>query len=847
MFSKCIIQATLLASGSFYILPAYAETVEEASAAADAIVVTGTRSSNTARSEQLAAPNLVNIQAAEDIIKYPDFNAAESLGRIPGVSLASDTAEGRFVNIRGIDGNLNGTTFGGVTLLNTQPGGTYFGGGGRAVELDTIPIGAVDRLIVRKTGTPDQEAEGLGGSVELTPRTAAGLKGPFVEATIGGGYQSARKSGKVFRGDIATGTRFGGADKPFGIVVYGSYHEDRRGFDDLEAGYVDGQADGVPDKVFDAVDLRRYNYNRRRFGFGGELSYDPTQQSHYYLRATDAGYTESVNRQLLNYRNLGDGTIIDPANANGFVAPAVSARLTQRDEQETHLNFVVAAGGRNDLDKVIVDYQIAYTASTYHRDYDYNSTFKTPSSSIFTVAYDNISNPDYPKITPIGFNPNDPTQFTLTGLRSATERAKDREYSGVLNITVPVTLFGSDETIKFGGKARLRDKIDEPYNIGFSPPRTPLTALLGAGPFTDFYAGNYSVGYNADPAAVRKLATGGATTLNTGGYFNDTENIYAGYAQYQGKIGNLNVLAGVRVEHTQGTYRGIVVTTDADGNDSLAPTARKSNYTNVFPTVQLRYDIMPDLVARATYSTGIGRPGFLQLQSGASVDQGALAVSVGNPELKPTTVNAFDAALEYYLPNAGILAVGVFDKEFKNYVLGRVQRSVDYLGDGNLYTVNSYSNVGSSHARGFEAQYSQKFAMLPAPFDGFGVLGNVTYVNSRVEIRPGEFSLLPGTSKWTWNAAAFYEAHGLQLRVAAQRVSAAIFGVGGATGLDVFQDARTTLDVTSSYAISDRIGVYFNARNLLNTPLRYYEGSVNRPIQREFYQVSYEAGVRFKF
>ena len=164
------------------------------------IVVTATRAAKTARAEEKAAPNLINVQAAEDIVKYPDFNAAEALGRVPGVSLAIDTGEGRFVNIRGIDGNLNGTTFGGVTLLNTQPGGTYFGGGGRAVELDTVPIGAVDRLVVRKSGLPDQEAEGLGGSVELTPRTAVGLTKPFFEGTIGGGYQSAHNNGDVFIG-----------------------------------------------------------------------------------------------------------------------------------------------------------------------------------------------------------------------------------------------------------------------------------------------------------------------------------------------------------------------------------------------------------------------------------------------------------------------------------------------------------------------------------------------------------------------------------------------------------------------------------------------------------------------
>ena len=821
------------------------------------IIVTAPRLTTTARAEQKAAPNLINIQAAEDIVKYPDFNAAESLGRIPGVSIAIDTGEGRFVNIRGIDGNLNGTSFGGVTLLNTQPGGTYFGGGGRAVELDTIPIGAVDRLVVRKTGLPDQEAEGLGGSVELTPRTASHVKAPFVEGTVGGGYQPARKNWQVFRGELAAGTRFGGDAKPFAIVLYGSYHSDHRGFDDIEAGYFDSLAPGNANKIFDSAELRRYNYNRRRFGYGGELDYDPNPQSHYYVRATNAGYTESVNRQILAYTDLGDPVGPDPGNANGFVASAADAQSSLRDEEESHLNFITAIGGHNDLGNAIFDYQFAFTTSTYHRDRDFNSRFVRKGLGSFPVAYDNITNPDYPTLVATGFDPNDPTQYKLSRFSNATERAHDREYSGVIDATIPTTFFGADDAIKFGTKFRVRNKVDQPRNFSYVPPATPLTEVLGPGPFTDFYGNRFSVGYSPDALKLRKLFqdnpalfvqnTGSDAVRDAGGYFNDDENIYAGYFQYSGSYGPLGFLAGVRVENTDGTYRGITVTTDAIGNKVFTATARRNNYTNWFPTVQLRYEIAPDLIARGTYSTGIGRPGFLQLKAGASVDVGALAVSVGNPDLKPTTVNAFDAALEYYLPASGIVSFGLFDKEFNNYVLARVQRNVDYPGIGPGTTVNSYSNVGKSHARGFEAAYTQRFVRLPAPWDGFGVTGNVTYVDSRIEIRPGDFSLLPGTSKWTWNIGGFYEAHDIQLRLAAQRVSAAIFGAGSETGLDVFQDSRLTLDLTASYQVTHNLNVYFNARNLTNTPLRYYEGSANRPIQREFYDASYEGGVRFRF
>ena len=113
------------------------------------IVVIAQRQAKTARDEQRAAPNLVNIQSAETIAKYPDVNAAEAISRIPGVALSIDTSEGRFVNIRGLDGNFNGATFGGVVLLNTQPGGTYFNSAARAVEFDTIPIGAIDRIVCK--------------------------------------------------------------------------------------------------------------------------------------------------------------------------------------------------------------------------------------------------------------------------------------------------------------------------------------------------------------------------------------------------------------------------------------------------------------------------------------------------------------------------------------------------------------------------------------------------------------------------------------------------------------------------------------------------------------------------
>ena len=71
------------------------------SATVQSVIVVAPREEVIARQIQQQSLNMVNVQSIETIEKYPDFNAAEALGRIPGVSLSSDTGEGRFVNIRG--------------------------------------------------------------------------------------------------------------------------------------------------------------------------------------------------------------------------------------------------------------------------------------------------------------------------------------------------------------------------------------------------------------------------------------------------------------------------------------------------------------------------------------------------------------------------------------------------------------------------------------------------------------------------------------------------------------------------------------------------------------------------
>ncbi len=268
---------------------AASQTSASPSGNSEEIVVFGSRNpQKVAREVQENAPNLVNIQSQQEIEKYPDVSTAEALSRIPGVSLETDTGEGRFVNIRGLDADLNGTTFGSVKLPASSPASPF--GGGRAVAFDAIPAGFVGSIAVTKSLTPDMDAEGLGGQIEITPKEPRPDEQPFAEGLLGSGVEPLRDT-PIVQGDLTVGGSFGfdsepwdeGGDKPFSILATGDTYEDQRGIDDVEEGYADNQAGGVPDKVFTDLQLRRYLYHRRRYGYGGEYDFRPSDNTSLYF------------------------------------------------------------------------------------------------------------------------------------------------------------------------------------------------------------------------------------------------------------------------------------------------------------------------------------------------------------------------------------------------------------------------------------------------------------------------------------------------------------------------------------------------------------------------------------
>jgi TonB-dependent receptor len=859
--SRLLSSAVLLIAGASLAQPAFAAAAAaQPSDTANAIVITGTREQSTAIKRNSKV--VLDVRSEQEIKSLPDVNAAEALQRLPGVSLETDSGEGRFVNIRGMDADLNGTTFDGVRLTASNPSTPQ--GGARAVAFDAFPAGILGGVEVIKSLSPEMDAEGLGGVVNIVPRSIASNQHMLIDGTIGGGVETLRGNPR-YTGDITVGSGLGGKTESgqnrTELILSYAYDEDKRGIDDVEADYINdptvapaGTSAYLTSKLYDDLQPRWYEYHRIRQGAAASVVFRPNDDSTIFVRGLHAGYAEGAHKHEFQLRNLADN-IVSVDNATGDVTSA-DARIRQVaiSTRERLGNNLLEAGGSTLFGNIKASLRGAYT-----RGYD---TFPFSENAHWeqrgvTVTYNDTANFNVPTFSGVGTNLQDPARYTRFAGSNGPGHNVDKEWSGVLNFAVPVGSGGSNGEVKFGGSVRARNRIAHAYNADMIDPGTSYAAL-GTGPEDIFYGGAYDIGPAPSFGLITSIAQEPLTEDLTA-FENDDENVYAGYGQYDGTFGPLSVIWGARFEQTDATYRANVETTNDDtGEDLITPNTAKRKYFNVFPDVNLRLQASKELVLRAAFTTAIARPGFNQITAAQGVNLTDFIISKSNPSLKPTTGDNVDLAAELYTPMGGLLSVGLFYKAFQNYILGTVQRDVadprfgtdPDTGLPNTGELDSYQNIGSAHVQGVEFNVHQPFYFLPAPLNGFGFDGNVTLVDSsglvhQLDTQPGH---LPQTSPFNFNASLYYEKGPISARVAATYVSRNLWAVGDDASTDLYSQPRFRLDVSAAYAVTRQLQIFAEGKNLTNTKFEFTQTADKRyPVQREYYDMDVLGGVRFNF
>ena len=196
--------------------PAFAqESVAPEASAPDAIIVTGIRSSlRSAAGIKKNSLAIVDAISSEDLGKFPDTNVAESLQRIPGVSIDRNNGEGSKVTVRGFGPAFNTVLVNGRTFASDNQG--------REFSFDLLAAELISGAEVYKSSQARLQDGGIGATINLKTPRPLDINGFKAVLSAKGQYERNR--------DKVTPQAFGlisntFADGKFGVLASVSYQK----------------------------------------------------------------------------------------------------------------------------------------------------------------------------------------------------------------------------------------------------------------------------------------------------------------------------------------------------------------------------------------------------------------------------------------------------------------------------------------------------------------------------------------------------------------------------------------------------------------------------------------------
>ena len=469
-------------------------------------------------------------------------------------------------------------------------------------------------------------------------------------------------------------------------------------------------------------------------------------------------------------------------------------------------------------------------------------------------------------ITPISVHDGD---WEVDEFTNANEWIRENEWKAKVDFELPLAsgLFGN--SLKFGAKYTHKHKTKEvlcyDYKDGYesiygTDYTNYYTSQIRDGfmpgdqyKAMDFVSKDYLEQFNAKDWA---LLGGERVYEESAGDYDATEQVTAAYLRFTQKLGRkFTVMAGLRMEYTDLETSGFNWNIDENGDESLDPTGKfKNNYVSWLPSFLVKWDATDDLKVRASYTKTLARPKYSHLVANASynTEESPVEITLGNPDLKPITSHNFDLSGEYYFKSVGLVSAAVFYKRVKDYSVN-LKRDMAY-GNYAEAEVSQPLNAFDADLLGVELGFQRDFGFISPALRCVGFYGNYTYTHSNIVksvFGDKDEQALPGSPEHMANASLYFDKWGLNVRLSYNFTSAFQDDEEYVeeTALRRYYDATHYMDLNASYTWgkNTKYTFYVQANNLLNQPLRYYQGTKDRTMQVEYYGAKLNAGFKVNF
>jgi TonB-dependent receptor len=808
------------------------------------IVVTGRRAADRAALEsKRESDSQVDQVRADDVGRLPDQNVAETVRRLPGVSVANDQGEGRYLTVRGVSPDLLNVTLNGQTAAAPEPTS-------RQVKLDDIPSALIGAVTVVKTLTPDLDANAIAGAANIEtvtafdrPRTFGSLRAAY------GLYDLNNKS--PYEVDGSVGTRIG----QFGVVVALNRSDRRFEAQNVQSGASWEEVNGFYLPLEQRV--RPYATHRRRSGAVANFDWRPSDTVKTYARFLYSKYEDSEARPNFTVE-LDDDEITNQTATGGDFAEAEASRAL-RSRAENSNTFTASMGGEFELGSNWLRIDGSFTRAN-KRD---------PRRDEISFVAEDISGSydlsgSIPKFTSSA-NAFDPANYEFDETSYENRRAREDLYQARADFRTPLGM-GTDSSVQVGAKYTQRRKSNEinaeTYD-GYDPGGLTMDQFLGA-PVPHVFDGRYPFGPTISRPAVDaffnlnradfELDEEATVGDSLAGDYRIKEKILAGYVMATLKFGRFTAIPGVRVENTRSNYAAKAVLdsyTVAD-LDRGFDTFGKQNYTNWFPGINLRFNAGQSLVLRGAVTRAIGRPNYEQLAPTTVVNTTDNEVQAGNPDLKSLQSTNYDVAAEFYLGRSGIFSAAAFYKDISNPIYSAtVEESGTFAGQALVDAqVTRPVNATSAYVQGLEFNGQVELSFLPSPLSGLSIGGSMTFVKSRAKGIPGretERLRLASQSDRVASAYVSFEKSRLSGRIAYTYRSSYLLEPGEGADDDLYVAPFRQWDARLGFELTKNVTLFAEGSNLNDAPYRVFQGTRARIDEVERYGYSVRGGAQLKF
>ena len=796
--------------------PAATTTTEEG----DAIVVTGIRGSiQTSLDAKRNATSIVEVIAAEDLGLLPDQSIADSLARLPGVTAQRVRGRSQQVSIRGLGPDFS------LALLNGRE--VVSAGNNRGIEFDQFPSELVASGVVYKTGDAQLAAIGIAGAVDL--RTVRPLDSKKRQITVSGTY-SINDNGKLNPDFADDGYRFfasyidqndsGTVGWSLGATVQSIPTQ----YISRELKTNNNQVSRTPSGLIYPADNPRQGVVSRNFertSVAGSLQFEPTDTlsvtlDGFYTNTKDSGIFRGTETPIASWSGAsfvsatGSAPFADSATYSGVV-PILRTDTQGADSDifalglnvdwkaNDNIGFVLDYG-YSVLDRNDINYESYAGTGRARSGAQDRLTFTFPDSGEYTIASQlDYTNPANSLLTDpggwgqVGFIKEPQIDDELHQLRTETYW----EFDGGLIDRITLGWLYTDREKNFDSN----ESFLRPTAAFGNGLRVPTSAIVGS--------------TNTGSLGMDILAYNPASFLTDGTYRVEkatfdtqwvvAEQVHNFYIQanIDGDLGSVPVRGNIGLRYSDTTQRSTGTITGGFVNTV------EYSFDNWLPSMNLSFEVSPDLFVRVAASQTITRARLDQLAANQNLDYnrtvctdgpdadqipdtlipGAFrppqnvcyTLGGGNPRLEPYKSTNLDLSIEkYFTPGTAIIVAG-FYKDLGDWVLDQTNsvnltREINLAGWQALLNANpqlaqgTYSgptNFASGKIKGIEGTLRLNYGDLVEALDGFGSFASVTY--SDAEITNGNASIsIPGYSDLTWSGDIFYEKHGFRAKLAAR-------------------------------------------------------------------------------